>query len=161
MIHIKNIGGIIMNLAGHFLSHRTVTNALVEKIKESNYDFKPTETSMSAQKLVTHMYTSYYKFIKTVKEGNGAPFLEKLEDTQQSLTQLGEDYTEKTKELLASLTKEELDREIDMSKTFGMKVTGHQMVQMAIEHEIHHKGNLFVYVREMGNTDLPFYVNLK
>lgn len=161
MLHNKNIGGIIMNLVSHFLSHRTVTNALVGKIEESNYDFQPTETSMSAQKLVTHMYTSYYKFIKTVKEGNGAPFLEKLDEAQQSLTQLSEDYTEKTKELLASLTKEDLDREIDMSKIFGMNVTGHLMVQMAIEHEIHHKGNLFVYVREMGHTDLPLYINLK
>ncbi|MEH7346427.1 DinB family protein [Bacillus sp. JJ1532] len=150
-----------MNPVNHFLSHRTVTNALVEKIEESNYDFKPTETSMSAQKLVTHIYTSYYKFIKTVKEGNGSPFMEKFENTQLSLSQLGEESTEKTKELLASLTEEELDREIDMSKIFGMKVSGHQMVQMAIEHEIHHKGNLFVYVREMGHTDLPFYISHK
>ncbi|MEH7523016.1 DinB family protein [Bacillus sp. JJ1503] len=150
-----------MNPVNHFLSHRTVTNALVEKIEESNYDFKPTETSMSAQKLVTHIYTSYYKFIKTVKEGNGSPFMEKFENTQLSLSQLGEESTEKTKELLASLTEEELDREIDMSKIFGMKVSGHQMVQMAIEHEIHHKGNLFVYVREMGHTELPFYISHK
>ena len=150
-----------MNTVNHFLSHRTVTNALVEKIEKSNYEFKPTETSMSAQKLVTHIYTSYYKFIKTVKEGNGSPFLEKFEDNELSLSQIGEDFTEKTKELLASLTPEELDREIDMSKIFGMNVTGHQMVQMAIEHEIHHKGNLFVYVREMGHTDLPLYINFK
>ena len=116
---------------------------------------------MSAEKLVTHMYTSYYKFIKTVKEGNGSPFLAKLEESNKSLVQLGEEYTEKTKELLASLTEEELAREIDMSKIFGMNVTGQLLVQMAIEHEIHHKGNLYVYVREMGHTDLPLYINMK
>lgn len=150
-----------MNYVSHFLSHRSVTNDLVARINEADYDFKPAETSMTAQKLITHMYTSYYKFIKTVKEGNGAPFLEKLDETDVTLIQLGEEYTTKTKELLASLTDEELDREIDMSKIFGMNVTGHQMVQMAIEHEIHHKGNLFVYVREMGHTDLPLYISFK
>ena len=150
-----------MDFVTHFLSHRSVTNALVAKIEESNYGSQPTETSMSAEKLVTHMYTSYYKFIKTVKEGNGSPFLAKLEESNKSLVQLGEEYTEKTKELLASLTEEELAREIDMSKIFGMNVTGQLLVQMAIEHEIHHKGNLYVYVREMGHTDLPLYINMK
>lgn len=150
-----------MNLVSHFLSHRSVTNALVSKIEENSYEYKPTETSMSAEKLVTHLYTSYYKFIKTVKEGNSSPFLEKLDRAQLSLIQLGEEYTAKTIELLESLTQEELNQEIDMSKIFGMNVTGQQMVQMAIEHEIHHKGNLFIYVREMGHTDLPLYVNIK
>ncbi|MBY0121365.1 DinB family protein [Bacillus sp. S/N-304-OC-R1] len=150
-----------MSLVKHFLSHRTVTNDLVAKIEEDNYGYKPTETSMSAQKLVTHMYTSYYQFVKTVKEGNSSPFLEKLDESEKSLIQIGEEYTEKTKDLLASLTEEELNREIDMTKVFGINVTGHFMVGMALEHEIHHKGNLFVYVREMGHTKLPLFINMK
>jgi len=144
-------------LVNHFLSHRSVTNELVNKIEASNYEFKPTETSMSASELVSHIYTSHYKFIKTVKVGNPSPFTESLEDTNQSLSRLGEDYTEKTKELIASLTDEELQREIEL---FGRHATGQQIVQMALEHEIHHKGNLYVYIRGMGHTDLPLYVNM-
>ncbi|MBS4193016.1 DinB family protein [Bacillus sp. FJAT-49705] len=148
-------------LLKHFLSHRIVTNELVKKIEESNYSYKPTETSMSTEKLVTHMYTSFYKFIKTVKVGNGSPFMEKLEHPEFNLSQLGEHYTELSKELLESLTEDELNRDIDMTKIFGINVTGHQMVQTAIEHEIHHKGNLFVYVRELGHTELPLYMRVK
>lgn len=156
------LGGIILSpIVSHFLSHRSVTNDLVNKIEASNFDYKPTETSMSAKELITHMYTSFYKFIKSAKEGNGSPFLEKFENTHPNLSQLGEEFTEKSKELLASLTEEDLERTIDMSKIFGMNVTGRQLVQMAIEHEIHHKGNLFVYVREMGHTDLPLYLKFK
>lgn len=148
-------------IVSHFLSHRSVTNELVKKIEESNFDYKPTETSMSAKELVTHMYTSFYKFIKAAKEGNGSPFMEKFDNSHLSLNQVGETFTEKSIELLESLTEEDLNRDIDMSKIFGFHLTGRQMVQMGIEHEIHHKGNLFVYVREMGHTDLPLYLNVK
>lgn len=53
-----------------------------------------------------------------------------------------------------------MDREVDLTGVFGRKVAGEQLLQLAIGHEIHHKGNLFVYVREMGHTDLPLYVKI-
>jgi len=148
-------------LAHHFLTHRSVTNTLVEKIEKSSYDYKPTETSMSAKTLVEHMYTSYYGFMKAVKEGNASPITEKVENTYETLIEFGKDLTDKTVELLDSLTEDELNRELDTTHIFGAKVTGHALVYMALEHEINHKGNLFVYLRLMGHTDLPLYVNPK
>ncbi|MBU8878001.1 DinB family protein [Bacillus sp. FJAT-29790] len=145
-------------MLNHFLSHRSVTNNLVQKIDEANYEYKPTETSMTAQKLVTHMYTSFHKFVKTIKDGNASPFIEKLETTHSNLNHIGEDFTEKSKDLIASLTDQELDQVIDLTKVFGMELTGRQLFQMAMDHEIHHKGNLFVYVRGMGHTDLPMFI---
>ncbi|MBT2689314.1 DinB family protein [Bacillus sp. ISL-47] len=146
-------------LLNYFLSHRSVTNELVGKIEAANYDYKPTETSMPAGKLVTHMLTSFYMFARTVKEGNGAVFGEKLDDVPQNLSEAAETLTEKTKDLISSLTNEELERSIDMKQIFGMELTGSQLLQIAMDHEIHHKGNLFVYVREMGHTDLPMFVS--
>lgn len=66
-------------------------------------------------------------------------------------------HIQKTVAILEQLTEEQLDREIDLTSAFGRKVTGRALLQLAMEHEIHHKGNLFVYVREMGHTELPFY----
>ncbi|WP_307892146.1 DinB family protein [Bacillus swezeyi] len=144
-----------------FLSHRTVTEELIGRIAEKHTDYKPTETSMSARELVTHMLYSFYQFARTAKEGNPEALKKKMEETETSLAELAQTYTEKTKELLESFTDEELDREIDLTNMFGQKVTAEQLLQFVIGHEIHHKGNLFVYVREMGHTDLPLYVKLR
>ncbi|WP_110112272.1 DinB family protein [Bacillus sp. CGMCC 1.16541] len=148
-------------LLQHFLSHRSVTNELIQKIEETHYDYKPTPTSMSAQKLVTHMMTSFYKFVAVVKVGNLSPFQERKEETESSLSTLAHTYTTQTVKLLESLTEEELEKELEVAAIFGSNLTGKQMLSIAIDHEIHHKGNLFVYVREMGHTELPLYMNVK
>ncbi|MFX3623396.1 MAG: DinB family protein [Ectobacillus sp.] len=143
---------------GYFLAHRTVTLELVHKIEEKYYDYKPTPTSMSAKELVTHMVTAFYRFALTAKRGDATPFQEKIEPAESNLATLAEKYTEDTKALLASLTDEELDRVIDLSGIFGMHIPAGKLLQLAMDHEIHHKGNLFVYVREMGHTELPMFV---
>ncbi|KYD26597.1 MULTISPECIES: DinB family protein [Geobacillus] len=47
--------------------------------------------------------------------------------------------------------------QIDVSD-FGIHIPAAQLLPMAMDHEIHHKGQLFVYVRAMGHTDLPLFV---
>ncbi|MGX1901914.1 DinB family protein [Thermolongibacillus altinsuensis] len=142
----------------YFLSHRNVTNELINKIEKEHYDFKPTPTSMSAKELVTHMLFTFYKFAKVAKEGNPTLFQEKIEETETDLHKLAETYTEKTISLLESLTDEDFDRVLDLTKIFGAQLSVAQFLQSAMDHEIHHKGQLFVYVREMGHTDLPLFI---
>ncbi|AFI27892.1 MULTISPECIES: DinB family protein [Bacillus] len=144
-------------IVSHFLSHRNVTNELAEKISQDHYSYKPAETSMSAEELVKHILTSFHLFANVIKEGNASPFQNKQEETETDLNVLAKTYTDKTVAILEQLTEEQLDREIDLTSAFGRKVTGRALLQLAMEHEIHHKGNLFVYVREMGHTELPFY----
>jgi uncharacterized damage-inducible protein DinB len=145
-------------LVQYFLSHRSVTVELVNKIEKEHYDYKPTPTSMPAKDLVTHILFTFYKFAKVAKSGNPAVFSEKIEETETDLRKLAETYTEKTRSLLESLTDEELDRVLDLTQGFGMKIPAFQFLQLAMDHEIHHKGQLFVYVREMGHTELPFFI---
>ncbi|MGG1345462.1 DinB family protein [Bacillus subtilis] len=146
-------------IVSHFLSHRNVTNELAEKISKDHYSYKPADTSMSAEELVKHILTSFHLFANVIKEGNASPFQNKQEETETEtdLNVLAKTYTDKTVAILEQLTEEQLDREIDLTSAFGRKVTGRALLQLAMEHEIHHKGNLFVYVREMGHTELPFY----
>lgn len=142
----------------YFRSHRDVTLDLVRKMDEQNYHYKPTPTSMSAQELVTHMLTSFYRFAQAAKKGDSSPFKEKMENSEGNLTVLAEKMTSETIHMIESITDDELNNEVDLSQVFGIKLTGRQLLKMAMDHEIHHKGNLFVYVREMGHTDLPMYV---
>ncbi|TYR81637.1 hypothetical protein FZC66_07330 [Priestia megaterium] len=146
-------------LLQHFLAHRHVTHALIEKIQESDYDYKPTPTSMSVYKLVTHMLTSFYRFALTVKTGDISPFEQQLDVENKNLIELSTHYTEKIKEIISSITNKELNHVVDATAVFGKKIPAAQLLQMALDHEIHHKGNLFVYVRELGHTELPFYID--
>jgi len=142
----------------YFLSHRHVTMELINKIDEAHYDFKPTPTSMTAKQLATHMVFSFYNFANVAKHGDPALFQPKMEDPETNLAKLAETYTEKTKQLLESMSDEEFNRTIDLTAIFGVQMSAKQLLQMAMDHEIHHKGQLFVYVREMGHTDLPLFV---
>ncbi|WP_199426793.1 DinB family protein [Thermaerobacillus caldiproteolyticus] len=148
-------------LVQYFLSHRSVTVELVNKIEKEHYDYKPTPTSMPAKDLVTHILFSFYKFARAAKSGNPAVFRVKIEETETDLRKLAEAYTEKTRSLLESLTDEDFDRVLDLTKIFGVRLSVAQLLQSAMDHEIHHKGQLFVYVREMGHTELPFFIKRK
>lgn len=140
----------------YFLSHRNVTVELINKIEPEHYDFKPTPTSMSAQELTTHMLYTFYRFTKAAKEGDPSLLREKVDETETNLSNLAKKYTEETIAMLESMTDEDYNRELE---AFGAKLPARQLLHMGLDHEIHHKGNLFVYVRAMGHTDLPFYVH--
>ncbi|MBA4537881.1 DinB family protein [Bacillus aquiflavi] len=143
----------------YFLAHRNVTVELVSKIEKEHDNYKPTPTSMSAKELVNHMLYSFHWFVEIVKKGEPVPYQENKEETEANLLELATSYTEKTKNLIESLTDEDLNRTIDLTEIFGQKMNAGQLLQMAMDHEINHKGNLFVYVREMGHTELPMFIS--
>ncbi|MCP3027290.1 DinB family protein [Halobacillus sp. A5] len=142
----------------YFLSHREVTNELTAKIDKDYYNYKPTPSSMEAQKLVIHIYETAYMFAR-MANGQEPNKLFTAEDTS-SLTEQAETYTEQTLQLIHALSDDDFNNKVDVSKIFGRELTVSELLHTAVDHEIHHKGNLFVYVREMGHTDLPIYVKL-
>lgn len=140
-----------------FLSHRKVTQKLVEKIDKENYSFKPTETSMSAEELVLHMLTSFHHFACSAAK---APQLNPVAAEEEvDLVKFAKIYTDETIKLIQSMSDEDFNEEIDLTSIIGAVLPAEQVLQIALEHEINHKGNLFVYVRMMGHTDLPLYVD--
>ncbi len=148
----------VEQITHHFLAHRNVTNELINKIEAGHYEYKPAPTSMSAFDLSTHILTSFYAFASVVKSGDLSPLGQKADFSGKSLSDLAAEYTKKTVDVLRSLSEDDLNKTIDATAAFGRKLSGRQLLQMAIDHEIHHKGNLYVYVREMGHTDLPLFV---
>lgn len=141
-----------------FKSHRDVTNELIGKITPEQEDYQPTPTSMPAKKLAVHIITTAYKFAKVIATGQPELFREKVEIPEVGLSELAGKYTGETISLLESLSDEDWDRELDLTAIFGSKMKAQAFFRMGIDHEIHHKGQLFVYVREMGYTELPFYL---
>ncbi|KHF39413.1 DinB family protein [Halalkalibacter okhensis] len=140
----------------YFLAHRLVTNELVEKIGNNHYNYKPTDTSMSAKELVVHMLTSFYQFVSAAAKRTPTPLHD--ENADINLTELAKLYTEESVKIIESLAEEDLDEIIDLTAVLGLKLPAEKIINLAIDHEINHKGNLFVYVRGMGHTDLPMFI---
>ncbi|GAE33997.1 DinB family protein [Halalkalibacter akibai] len=143
-------------LKDYFLSHRHVTNELIGKIEQKDYDFKPTPSSMSTKELVLHMVTSFYQFASAAAKQ--APKSLHDEASNPELHELAQLYTDETVQLIESLTDEDLKELIDLTAIMGIELPAENLLNIAIDHEINHKGNLFVYVRLMGHTDLPMFV---
>ncbi|UOQ95378.1 DinB family protein [Halobacillus shinanisalinarum] len=142
----------------YFLSHREITKELAAKIDPKHYTYKPTPTSMEAQKLVNHIIESTYTFVRLANKQDTEKLLDENDSTD--LTEKVNTYTEATVKLLSALSDDDFEQVIDVSQILGKKVPASQLLNMAIDHEINHKGNLFVYLREMGHTNLPMYVKV-
>ena len=140
-----------------WLSHRNALIALLDTVTDDQVSYTPWEGAMSFGKLVTHIVDSTDMFAKIVRDeapNKGAE--------AEAFTSVGElkNYvqakTEATKSTLASITDEQLSKIVTFST---MQMPGMAMLQMAKEHEIHHKGQLFTYARIIGVKELPFFVS--
>ncbi|UOQ45076.1 DinB family protein [Halobacillus salinarum] len=140
----------------YFLSHREVLNELIEKIEHEHYTYKPTPTSMEAQKLVNHILESMYMFANIANKQQPGKLYEEEDSTP--LPERAKNYTDKTVELIHALSDEDMEEIVDVKKMLGRDIPAGSLLHLGLDHEIHHKGQLFVYVREMGHTELPFYI---
>ncbi|WP_235841960.1 DinB family protein [Neobacillus fumarioli] len=69
-------------------------------------------------------------------------------------------FTEKSKANYAKIT----DEDLEIERVFALsnfKAKGKTFLTMMYDHEIHHKGQLFVYARMAGVKVLPFFRDFK
>ncbi|ASS66677.1 MULTISPECIES: DinB family protein [unclassified Paenibacillus] len=138
-------------------SHRNVLPQMLEQVTDEQLDMKPWEQAMSLSELVVHIAASMVVFAATVANGSFNPGDKPSPiHTADELRAFAAAATEKAEELLRPIGREQLDREIDF---FGNAMPGHVLLQNAKDHEIHHKGQLFVYLRLAGIEKLPFFVS--
>jgi len=141
----------------NWLNHRKVLLAMLDTVQNENLQYKPWEKAMSLSTLVLHINGSMDMFAQTVKNGVFTPpSTAKQAETIEELKTIVAADTASTKALLESLTDEQLEKEIDFH---GMKMAGIVLLENGKDHEIHHKGQLFIYLRLLGIETLPFFVS--
>lgn len=146
-------------MMNHWLRHRNVLEEMLKVIPDEHVNFKPWDGAMGLSELAQHIAASAHMFVSIVKTGEGE--IKKPEiiecKTMEDVRRIVRDYTEKTKETYASLTDAELEIEYD-SPHPNFRGPRKQILTMVTDHEIHHKGQLFVYARIAGVKELPFFV---
>jgi uncharacterized damage-inducible protein DinB len=141
----------------NWLNHRKVLLALLDTVENEHIQYKPWEKAMSLSTLVLHINGAMDMFAQTVKNGVFTPpSTAKQVETIEELKTIVAADTASTKALLESLSDEQLDKEIDFH---GMNMPGIVLLENAKDHEIHHKGQLFIYLRLLGIETLPFFVS--
>ncbi|TDQ37193.1 DinB family protein [Aureibacillus halotolerans] len=137
-------------------AHRTALTELLAKVDNEHTFYEPWDGAMSLGHLAVHIVETTDMFIETVKQGTFThSTLEASFQSMDDVRKIVRDATEKTRGDIEALTEEQLSTVISSPI---MERSGAAYVEGALQHEIHHKGQLFTYSRLVGITDLPFFV---
>lgn len=139
-----------------WMKHRLVVHDLLELVDDKQIQFKPWDQAFTLGELAVHIATSFDMFVKTVKNGEFTPpQTEKDYETVDEVREIVKKYTDISKRDLKSITKSHITDEVEFNRD---KAPGSFWLSNAIDHEIHHKGQLFTYVRLLGIKEVPFFM---
>lgn len=146
-------------MMNHWLKHRHALEELLKAIPDEHVNYKPWDGAMALGELAQHLAASTHMFVSIAKTGEGQIKLPETVDcnTVDDVRRIVQDYTEKTKAIYTSLTDADLELQYD-SPHPNFRGPRKKLLTMVTDHEIHHKGQLFIYARMVGVKDLPFFV---
>lgn len=139
-----------------WLQHRMVLDDLLALVDDEHVDYRPWDGAMSIGELSIHIVTSTYMFVTGIKKGEfDAPPTETDYTTISDIRAIVERYTEITKEEIATIFTYQMKGFLLFNK---VRAPGTYWFSNAIDHEIHHKGQLFTYVRMIGAKEVPNFI---
>lgn len=145
-----------IQMMNEWLQHRTVLEGLLAKIDDKHIDFKPWDDAMTLGELALHIAGWNDVFVSMVKtEEFTSPDIPPCR-TMKDVRDVVSRFTEKTKTTFESITDEELHKDNNASHPRLQGPKRNYLLAM-YDHEIHHKGQLFLYARLVGVTEVPFF----
>jgi uncharacterized damage-inducible protein DinB len=143
----------------HWLRHRRPLLELAGRLPASAAGFRPWDQAMTTAVLVAHVARATHRFVSAVERGAleprapGAappPAPETMDEAVALLRRLTDEDTEAFERLD--------DGRLDARLEFGPMgtVAGEMLLALAVDHEIHHKGQLWTYARMCGVEPPPF-----
>jgi uncharacterized damage-inducible protein DinB len=140
----------------HFNKTTQVTCKAVAMVPPDKADLKPSPEMMSAKDLAIHIFVGEKGMMSGAMTGEithevfASTAAQAAGMTMEQIAAWGEKIHAETTEWLAKATPEDLTKPV---KTFfGMPMTGQTCVMGSHEHMVHHRGQLYVYMRMMGLT---------
>jgi uncharacterized damage-inducible protein DinB len=139
---------------GHFDDIHKIARETVSRIPPHKLDFRPTDDMMSARELAFHMFAQEKVLLNgcrkgTIEEKDFADVDSEIAemDTPADLVAYGEKIHAATNDWATSASDEEYGRTV---KTFFGDTTPFMLISGSMEHVIHHRGQLYVYLRILG-----------
>ena len=148
--------GKVNELLEHWMRHRKVIHDLLDLIGNEHIHYKPWNDAFSLGNLAIHIAVSSDRFVQGIKNGEFTFTSSSNEfETIEGLRNILSEYTEKTKSTFQTLSDADLDQQLDFNQFIA---PGKVWLSSMIDHEIHHKGQLFTYARLIGIEKLPFFI---
>ena len=129
---------------------------LAEAMPEQDYDFKPTPEVFSFKELLFHIINAEASFIDMIQTGtwtrNKYP-AENYKNKQDILNLINQSHSQNMKKL-EGISDDQLQKVV--KTPWGAEMTTSALIWGMRDHMIHHRGQLFVYVRLKGIKPPPF-----
>jgi uncharacterized damage-inducible protein DinB len=142
----------------------STTRRVLERLPEKNFAFKPHEKSMSLAQLASHLaeITSWAGAITgsdsfDVAPPGGAPYKPPLYQTRQEVLRRFDENVKAARGLIAGVNDSQSMKPWSLLKGGERVFTlpkGGVLRSMILNHSIHHRGQLTVYLR-LNNVPLP------
>lgn len=135
---------------------RDVLETLLERVPDGKENFAPWDGAMTLGQLAIHIATVGQMFAHGAATGEisqpQAPWTT-MADVRSAVHEL----TGQTQTTIDSISDERWEAMVDLTKVFGREMKVSAMLYSMRDHEIHHKGQMFVYARMAGADNLPFF----
>ena len=137
--------------------HQT-TRRVIEAIPLDKGDYRPDTVAKTALELAWHIAASEQRFFSGIPVGafdfSPIPRPESITNSAAIAAWFDESFSANL-EKLEELSGEQLARLIDFRGMFQLPAVG--FIQLALNHTIHHRGQLSVYLRPMGGKVPSIY----
>jgi len=141
-----------------WLRHRAVLPQILAQVPPEKVGFQPWEGAMSLGKLTVHTVASTHFFVSAVASGEFTSQTPPEVSSMEELLQVVADYTAKSKSVYESLSDAQLPEMLE-AKFMHLTLPKQAFLASMRDHEVHHKGQLFVYARMAGAKEMPFFVS--
>jgi len=136
--------------------HRTVLLPLLQDIQNEHLDYKPWDNAYTLGALAVHIAASSDMFLRSILNGSfSPPSISTQYETIDEVRNIIQASTESCSTLFAELSDSQLEQPLEFN---GFVAPGQVWLNNMVDHEIHHKGQLFTYVRSAGIEKVPFFI---
>lgn len=129
--------------------HLDETHPLISQLDDNHLHSEPISDGHILGELVFHMFRSLEYYLRGIIEGiwEPAPYIFDEFVTSESMEQLMQEVFTKARTRLSLIALGDLSRVID---AFNRPATVAEILLEMLEHGIHHRGQLTVYLRLLG-----------
>ncbi|GEO27627.1 hypothetical protein AAC03nite_34120 [Alicyclobacillus acidoterrestris] len=139
-----------------FMAHRSVLPDLIATMKDKDLSFRPWDGAMTTADLVWHILSVSHSMASAAATGQFERITDKPDlTTIEGVQRIVRERTDELHNLIDAIPDEQLDATIEL---FGNQVPASAALQLLKDHEIHHKGQLFVYARMCGAEQMPMFI---
>jgi uncharacterized damage-inducible protein DinB len=128
-----------------WMMHRGAILDLLEKLPDDKSDFAAWEGGMSFSKMIDHLSSATLN-LTGMMVGRERVKLEPSPSLSAATTRLKE-ATETVQKQISDMTDEQLSTSV---AAFGMQMPAYKLIDFLVNHDAHHKGQLWLMTRMVG-----------